>query len=498
MQLQQLSALFIVSRIEGDGLVEFSGIQTDSRQVVPGDLFICLTGLKDDGHHYAEQAIDRGAVALVTRYPLDVTVPMLITGDTRHALAVIANYYYQYPSTKMKLIGVTGTNGKTTTTHLIDMILREQGYMTGLMGTIEMRIQSDHYEVNQTTQESLELQRNLRRMKDAHTQYCIMEVSSHALAMGRVKGCRFRTAVFTNLSQDHLDFHQTMTQYRDAKGLLFSRMGNVFYTARDDQQFVVLNADDPISRHYKQLTAAQVITFGIDQKADVRAHDINISAQGTSFVVDTFQGTCSLQMRLIGKFSVYNALAAIAVALIEAVPLTHVKRTLQMVQGVPGRFELIEAGQTFVTIVDYAHTPDSLENVLMTIRDFAKADVICVFGCGGDRDQSKRPLMGRIAAKYCDQLYITTDNPRFEDPLTIMNDIEQGVLAQGMRQESYSLIIDRQKAIETAIVNARQNDVILIAGKGHETYQDIKGVKTNFDDRIVAQNAIRSFSGDQS
>lgn len=498
MLLCELSTLFITSLIKGEDRTEFTGIQTDSRQVRPGDLFICLYGLREDGHQYAEEAIANGAVALVVQHPLPVQVPMLIVNDTRHALAVIANHYYDYPSHSMKLIGVTGTNGKTTTTHLLDAIFTDQGYQTGLMGTIRMKIQSTYYEVSQTTQESLELQRNLRKMKDAKTQYCMMEVSSHALKLGRVKGCRFRTAVFTNLSQDHLDYHITMEQYREAKGLLFSRLGNLFFPDPEDHQFVVINQDDVTAEHFKQLTAAQVITYGIEQPADVTAHHIKLSARGTTFEVDTFKGKTDIHIQLVGKFSVYNALAAIAVSLIEGIPLADVKRSLQQIKGVPGRFELVDAGQPFYTIVDYAHTPDSLENVLTTISEFAEGNIICVFGCGGDRDRSKRPLMGKIAAQYCDQLFITTDNARFEDPEAIMAEIEQGVLEQGMSKSKYELIVDRRQAIEAAIVKASRNDVILIAGKGHETYQDIRGVKSDFDDRIVAQNAIRSFSGDHS
>lgn len=494
--LEQLSSLLVLSRIKGNKQTEFTGLKTHSDSVQPGDLFFCLIGQHDDGHRYAADAVGRGAVALVVQHELELDVPMLIVNDGRHALAVIANHFYDYPSHAMPLIGVTGTNGKTTTTYVLDKLLSDCGHRIGLMGTIQMRIANKAYEVKHTTQESLELQSHLRKMKDVGTSYCIMEVSSHALQLGRVKGCRFRTAIFTNLSQDHLDYHKTMGQYEEAKGLFFSRMGNEFHASKHMHQYAVLNADDPVAERYAQLTTAQVITYGIENKADVRAEHINISARGTSFELITFRGTINIQLKLIGKFSVYNVLAAVTAALLEGVKLEQIQASLAEIKGVPGRFEAIEVGQPFVVIVDYAHTPDSLENVLKTIRDFAEGEVICLFGCGGDRDRSKRPIMGHIAATYSDRLIITSDNSRTEDPAQILQHIEAGVVRAGMPKDRYELIIDRQEAIETAIEKASRNDVILIAGKGHETYQEIMGQKLQFDDRVIAKNAIRGLLSD--
>jgi UDP-N-acetylmuramoyl-L-alanyl-D-glutamate--2,6-diaminopimelate ligase len=493
MQLQELASLLMLSHIEGNPETEITGIQTDSRKVIPGDLFICLPGHHYDGHDFAEKAIESGAVALVVQKETSVLVPKLIVNDCRYAMAVIANHFYGYPSQSMKLIGITGTNGKTTITYLLDKILSDQGHRTGLMGTIQMKIGDASYEVKNTTQEALELQQALRKMKDLDTQFCMMEVSSHALQMGRVKGCFFRTAVFTNLSQDHLDYHKTMDQYREAKGLLFSRLGNTFHPQEEAHQFAVLNADDSASEYFKQLTTAQIITYGIDQEADVRASDIKITAKGTEFMLSSFCGEIKFHLQLIGKFSVYNALAAIAASLAEGVPLIAIKNSLEEVKGVDGRFEAVHEGQSFLTIVDYAHTPDGLENVLKTIREFAEGRVYCVFGCGGDRDRTKRPIMGSIAAKYSDVIMITSDNPRTEAPFPILQDIEHGVLNEGFSEEQYHLIEDRQLAIEKAIEMASLKDVVLIAGKGHETYQEINGVRTDFDDRIVAKKAIRRF-----
>lgn len=496
MKLKELSALLVLSHMIGDEETDFQGIEIDSRRVKQGDLFICLSGQRYDGHDFAAMAVEQGAVALVVERRLPLAVPMLVVADSRHALAVIANHYYDYPSHELQLIGVTGTNGKTTTTFVLEQVLRDHGYETGLMGTIQMKIGSHTYEVLNTTQGALELQRHLRQMKDAGAQYCIMEVSSHALPMGRVKGCRFRTVIFTNLSQDHLDYHKTMEQYAAAKGLLFSRMGNVFYAARQHHQYAVLNADDDMAQRYAELTAAQVVTYGIEREAHVRAERIALNARGTSFHVKTFRGALDLQLQLVGKFSVYNVLAALTAALLEGVPLVHIKQSVERLQGIAGRFEVIDAGQSFATIVDYAHTPDSLKNVLQTIREFATGSVICVFGCGGDRDRTKRPQMGQIAAQLCDRLIITSDNARSEDPWSILLDIEHGIKLAGMPKEKYDLIVDRQKAIEFAIEKAQPNDVILIAGKGHETYQEIQGVKYDFDDRVVAKNAIRSLLRD--
>jgi UDP-N-acetylmuramoyl-L-alanyl-D-glutamate--2,6-diaminopimelate ligase len=305
--------------------------------------------------------------------------------------------------------------------------------------------------------------------------------------MGRVKGVHFRSGVFTNLTQDHLDYHQTMENYHAAKRLLFARMNNGFQANPDKRQFAILNADDAASRDYAASTAANVITYGIDEAADVRAKEIKITAQGTQFSCETFVGSIDIQLKLIGKFSVYNALAAIATCLAENISLKNIRDSLVKVNGVDGRFETVDAGQSFTVIVDYAHTTDSLENVLTTIREFAVGKIITVFGCGGNRDRTKRPKMARIAAEYSDYVLATSDNPRFEEPETILQDVEQGLL--GTKTE-YELIVERQVAIARAIHLATDNDIVLIAGKGHETYQEIKGARYPSDDRVLAQAAI--------
>ncbi|WP_337098617.1 UDP-N-acetylmuramoyl-L-alanyl-D-glutamate--2,6-diaminopimelate ligase [Paenibacillus sp. YIM B09110] len=491
MRIIELAELLITARLIGDGEIAPTGIASDSRKVENGQLFICLSGSKTDGHLHAPEAVRRGACAIVAERELDIDIPQLIVKDSRHAAAVIADHYYGYPSRAMKLIGVTGTNGKTTTTYLIEQILQDQQQPTGVIGTIEWRYGSRAFEVSGTTPHSIELHRYLAEMRDAGTAYCAMEVSSHALAQGRVKGCRFRTAVFTNLTQDHLDYHQTMESYAAAKGLFFSRLGNTFTADGSERTYAVLNADDEASAYFSKLTSADVVTYGIDHEADVRASNVRITASGTTFHVSTFRGEIDISLQMAGRFNVYNALAAISAALIEGIELSRIKASLEAIPGVPGRIESVHAGQDFAVIVDYAHTPDGLENVLLAIRQFAEKRVLCVFGCGGDRDRKKRPIMGAIAAAYSDYVLVTSDNPRTEERFMILKDIEVGLREAVISSNKYELIADRKAAIEKAVEMASPGDVVLIAGKGHEHYQEIEGVKHPFDDRSVARDAIR-------
>jgi UDP-N-acetylmuramoyl-L-alanyl-D-glutamate--2,6-diaminopimelate ligase len=491
MRLKDVAALLATARLIGDGETELSGIETDSRSISEGQLFICLRGHTVDGHLFAPQAAGAGAAALIVERQLNLPIPQIVVRDCRLAMAVIANHFYDYPSHTLQLIGVTGTNGKTTTTYLIEQILNDQNKPTGVIGTIERRYAGLSFPMTSTTPQTLQLQRYLGEMRDAGTKYCAMEVSSHALEQGRVKGCRFRTAVFTNLTQDHLDYHETMDRYAAVKGLFFSRLGNEYMAEESERSYAVLNADDAAAAEYAELTASEVVTYGIDKEADVRATNIRITAQGTSFHVYTFRGETDVTLQMAGKFNVYNALAAISAVLLEGVELEAIARSLSAIPGVPGRVEAVNAGQAFAVIVDYAHTPDGLENVLRAIEQFAEQRIICVFGCGGDRDRSKRPLMGNIAVKYADYAIITSDNPRTEPPELILKDIEDGLIKGKIDPSTYELLADRKAAIQKAVEMASQGDVVLIAGKGHETYQDINGIKYPFDDRKVAKEAIR-------
>jgi UDP-N-acetylmuramoyl-L-alanyl-D-glutamate--2,6-diaminopimelate ligase len=491
LRLQQIAERFAVCELIGDGGTEITGMQMDNRKVKPGDLFFCVQGARFDGHSFAAQAAQAGAVALVVERRLDIDLPQLIVKKVRDAIPVAASHFFGYPSNSLQVIGITGTNGKTTTSYILEKMIADAGYRTGLMGNISIKIGDvtvPNIETN--TRESVDLQRTLSEMKEAAVDYCVMEVTSNGLVMGRVVGCRFRTAIFTNLTQDHLEHHGTMENYKAAKGLLFSRLGNAYAADPSSMQFAVLNADDPASAYYSGQTTAQVITYGVSADADVKASNIRVTARGTEFECATFAGSVSIRMKLVGKFNVYNALAAISAALAEGIPLEALKASLEQMDVVEGRMEVVDAGQPFLVLVDYAHTPDGLDNALSTIKELAERRIITVFGCGGDRDRTKRAPMGKVVANYSDYVIVTSDNPRTEDPEAILRDIVPGLAEAGLPEDRYELIADRRSAIKKAIDLVSPDDVVLIAGKGHETYQEVMGVKHDFDDRIVAREAI--------
>ncbi|MBU8877720.1 UDP-N-acetylmuramoyl-L-alanyl-D-glutamate--2,6-diaminopimelate ligase [Bacillus sp. FJAT-29790] len=462
---------------------DISSIENDSRNVQLGSLFICIKGFTVDGHDFAASAVTHGAAAVISEKELALPVPVIVVQNTRRAMAVLADAFFGQPSHKLHLIGITGTNGKTTTSHLIEKILSDAGRKTGLIGTMYTKIGEKSYEVKNTTPESLTLQRIFKQMVDVGVESTVMEVSSHALDEGRVHGCDFNLAVFTNLTQDHLDYHKTMDEYRIAKGLLFSQLGSAFsYTM---PKYAIINVDDLASQAYIKATAVHVLTYGIDNQADLQAINIQMTATGTSFDLLSPFGKYKVSLQLIGKFSVYNVLAAIGAGIASGLPIEQIIQSIEEVRGVSGRFETVDAGQNFSVIVDYSHTPDSLENALKTVNQFAKKRVFTIVGCGGDRDRSKRPLMAEIACRLSTDPIFTSDNPRSEDPIQILKDMEDG--AKG---KSYKIILDRKEAIHYAVNTAGKDDVILIAGKGHETYQLIGNRIFDFDDRLVAKEAI--------
>lgn len=465
--------------------IEVSGIEIDSRKVKKGDLFVCITGFLTDGHLYIDDAIENGAIAILTQKPVEANRPTIQVNDTSRALAMLATRLYDYPTKQLPLIGVTGTNGKTTVTYILEKIFKQYQKKTGIIGTIHMKIGDDAYPAENTTPNALELQRTFRKMVDEKVDQAIMEVSSHALDLGRVFGSEFDIAVFTNLTQDHLDYHPSIEDYLRAKTLLFSQLGNSYN--REKNKFAIINEDEPSSHLLKRSTAQHIITYGCQTEADVYATEIDLSASGTKFNLHTPIGSTMVNSKLIGKFNVYNMLAATAAAISAKVPLSIIKEALEWMNGVNGRFEVIDNDLPFTVIVDYAHTPDSLENVLKTIKDFQPRKLYVIVGCGGDRDKSKRPLMAKIALKYGDYAFFTSDNPRTEDPEQILDDMVSGL----EKTNDYEVIIDRKEAIYKAIQVADENDVILIAGKGHETYQQIGHRKYDFDDRIVAKDAIK-------
>ncbi|SET85478.1 UDP-N-acetylmuramoyl-L-alanyl-D-glutamate--2,6-diaminopimelate ligase [Salinibacillus kushneri] len=462
--------------------IEVQGIEMDSRQVQNDDLFICIDGFTVDGHDFAQMAEEKGACAVIAERPLSLTIPVIIVNDTVKVLAQLANQYYDYPSEKMQLIGVTGTNGKTTLTYLLDEIFQQYGDDTGLLGTIQMKIGKETYPVRNTTPDSLFLQKSLHKMVQNDVDTVMMEVSSHALDLGRVFGLDFDIAVFTNLSQDHLDYHKDMDDYLRAKSLLFAQMGNQYHNRK---KLAVLNYDDPAYSLLARSTAHEVLTYGLDERADVRAKNVSLRPDRTIFDMITPIGDIQIKSNLVGEFSVYNMLAAASAAICANIPLETVQKSLSLTNGVPGRFEPVQRGQDFGVIVDYAHTPDSLENVIKTVKTFTKGKIYVVVGCGGDRDKGKRPKMANVAVKYSDLAIFTSDNPRTEDPDQILKDMTTGLEAQNFEVEQ-----DRKEAISKAIQLCNPGDVVMIAGKGHETYQEIGTERFTFDDREIASNMI--------
>lgn len=466
--------------------ITIKSLQMDSRQVTDGDLFICIKGFTVDGHDFVDQAISNGACAVISEQHMDISVPTIVVPDTSRALAMLAAKFYNFPTEQLQLIGITGTNGKTTITYLLEMIFVQYQKKTGLIGTIQMKIGDQSIPMVNTTPDALRLQQSFDQMVEQDVDVAMMEVSSHALDLGRVYGCDFDIAIFTNLSQDHLDYHKDMRDYLRAKSLLFSQLGNTY--RKDKPKYAIINADDPNSVYLKKSTAQPVITYGCKEKAQVMAKNIQLNTMDTTFTLHTHVGKVTIKSQLIGMFNVYNMLAASSAALAANVPLHIIKKALELVPGVSGRFEQVKEGQNYTVIVDYAHTPDSLENVLQTIKDFAKRKVYVVVGCGGDRDRSKRPLMANIAVKYADYSIFTSDNPRSEDPTSIIKDMTRHL----SQTNNFEEIVSRRQAIFRAVELATNDDIILIAGKGHETEQHIGDQIFEFDDRIVAREAIRT------
>ncbi|MFA1818662.1 UDP-N-acetylmuramoyl-L-alanyl-D-glutamate--2,6-diaminopimelate ligase [Virgibacillus oceani] len=480
--LSSISFYETTSTIEN---IEIHTLEMDSRAVKKGSLFVCISGFTVDGHHFVEEAVKNGASAVIAEKPVQAYVPVITVADTARALSMLAVKFYNDPTRDFPLIGVTGTNGKTTVTYLLETIFNHYEKKTAVIGTIQMKIGKDTYPVNNTTPDSLHLQRSFKKMREEGVEQGVMEVSSHALDMGRVYGSDFDIAVFTNLSQDHLDYHENIDDYLRAKSLLFSQLGNTY----DDtgRKFAVINTDDQASDLLIRSTAQHVISYGYKKNAQVMAEAIKLEASGTSFRMKTPVGQIEVNSNLIGNFNVYNMLAASGAAIASNIPLPVIKEALESIEGVSGRFESVNEGQVFSVIVDYAHTPDSLENVLQTVKEFARNKVYVIVGCGGDRDRTKRPLMAGVALRFADHAIFTSDNPRTEDPQAILNDMTAEIDSTA---KSYEVIPDRKEAIHQAVQIAEKDDIILIAGKGHETYQQIGHTKYDFDDREVARQAI--------
>ncbi len=471
--------------------VEISGISYNSNTTKKGDIFVCLVGEHTDGHEYAQKAIDKGAVALLVEKEVKgVNIPQVQVNSTRHQIADIADRFYSSPSKGINLIGVTGTNGKTTVTHLIQKIIEENGEKCALIGTLGYKLSSDseYRNAKHTTPQAPELQATLRMIKDIEKiDNVAMEVSSHALEQNRVGGCRFNGAVFTNLTQDHLDYHITMDNYFKAKALLFQRLG--------EGDFAVINFDDEYSERFLSSINPEVrkFTYGVKRDADVMAKNISFSPNGAEFTLVYNNSEYPVNLHLNGMFSVYNVLAAITAAIAMGIDINLSLKALQNIHGVAGRFEVVNKKP--LVIVDYAHTPDGLENVLKAAREITPENgkLICLFGCGGDRDATKRPKMGAIAEKLADRIIITSDNPRSENPQQIITDIIAGL--KSVSTENVTVEPDRAEAISMLKTISNNNDVVVVAGKGHEDYQILKDKTIHFDDReevrkVFAQSVI--------
>jgi len=481
------SLIDIISGIEaqassGDCQVIVRGMSMDSRHVQPGDLYACVPGFQVDGHDFAASAVTSGAVALVVERFLPLDVPQIKVSNVRQVMGTLAAIVYGHPSEELELVGVTGTNGKTTITYLIEKIGIKHGKKVGLIGTLGSRIDGRDIPGERTTPEAIEVQKLLGDMVAEGVSLAVMEVSSHALALGRVAGCEFDVGIFTNLTQDHLDYHKTMEDYLSAKSLLFSDL----YGNKPVKKISILNGDDPVFMELSQASVASVVSYGIHNVVDYRAQNVEVTPKGVHFQVCFSEGIQDIWYATPGFFSVYNALAAFAWGVERGYVPSSVAEALAEISGVPGRFESVRQGQPFQVIVDYAHTPDGLENVVRTARDFTTGRLLTVFGCGGDRDRSKRPLMGEVASQWSDFLFVTSDNPRTEDPDQIIKEILTGVSGVDI-----VALRDRREAIWSACRLAKPGDTILIAGKGHETYQ-IFGTEVHpFDDREVAREALR-------
>jgi UDP-N-acetylmuramoyl-L-alanyl-D-glutamate--2,6-diaminopimelate ligase len=453
--------------------VEISGLAYSSQSVTPGALFFCVPGFRSDGHDFAPDAVARGAAALVTERRLDLGVPEIVVDDVRAAMGPAAARFYGDPTAELDVVGITGTNGKTTTAYLVRHLLEAAGRQTGLLGTVKRVVGGVEEEVERTTPEAIDLQETFRRMRDAGDQAVAMEVSSHALELGRVAGIRFACRVFTNLTQDHLDFHETMEAYFAAKRRLFEEPG-----------LSVVNVDD----EYGRRIAAEVdaVTFGIENEADYRARDIDFDVNGSRFTLETPDGELRIESPLAGLFNVQNLLGAIAA--VRSLGVEEI--SLEGFGRVPGRFEAVDEGQDFGVLVDYAHTPDSLENVLRAARELSRGRLHVVFGAGGDRDRGKRPLMGDAARRLADRVLVTSDNPRSEEPEAIIDEVMEGAGPAAERE------VDRRRAIARVIEEAEPGDVVVIAGKGHEQGQEFEnGRKEPFDDVTVVREALRSRLG---
>jgi UDP-N-acetylmuramoyl-L-alanyl-D-glutamate--2,6-diaminopimelate ligase len=488
MKIQKLLAGIDVVKVVGTVDAEILSVAYDSRRVAPGTIFFALRGEKTDGAKFVGEALRRGAIAVASEEPRPDGIPSQLTwielasGSGRRGLARAAANFYRHPADGLQLIGVTGTNGKTTTTFLVDSILREAGFKTGLIGTTEHRTPKRTRAAANTTPESLDLQEMFAEIRDSGGTHAVLEASSHALAMERLWGCHFGVAIFMNLTRDHMDYHKTFDDYFAAKKILFEGTGS------GAPGVGVINVDDPYGARLTGL-ARRTLTYGLKGAPEVTARKFALSFDGLEFTASTPIGNVEVRSPLVGRFNVYNILAAIGAGIGLNIAKTKIETGIAKLQSVPGRFQRIDEGQPFLVIVDYAHTDDALRNLITTARELGpSARIITLFGAGGDRDRSKRPLMGEAAGSLSDLVVLTSDNPRGEDPLRIINDVLVGLQKSNVK---YRVEPDRELAIANALDEAQPGDIVLLAGKGHETYQVLRDGTVEFDDREKAQSILR-------
>ncbi|WKZ17624.1 MAG: UDP-N-acetylmuramoyl-L-alanyl-D-glutamate--2,6-diaminopimelate ligase [Candidatus Jettenia sp. CY-1] len=459
------------------------GITQDSRKVKKGCVFVAIKGHKLDGHDFLVKAMEKGAIALVVekRSGVALQIPQIIVSNTRQALACMSNHFYDEPSSKMIVTGITGTNGKTTTSYLTKSIIEASGSEAGLIGTIQYQIGRRVIPAQETTPESVEIQSYLSQMLKSDIRYAVIEASSHALSQHRLDGIHFSSAIFTNLSAEHLDYHEDIKNYREEKLKLVKKL--------DSEAITVLNADHNMSKYFAQCTKSRVIWYGIKRKnADVIAEDIHLGNDTTRFLLNSPWGKKTVYLKLVGKHNIYNALAAAASTLAQGFTIDTIKTGIESLPMVPGRLEKIDCGQDFLVYIDYAHTHQALQVILSTLREITTRRILLVFGCGGDRDRKKRPKMGHIAEKYSDLFWLTSDNPRSEDPCSIIHEIQKGLSSKA----AFRIQPDRKIAIEEALLEAKSGDVVIIAGKGHEQYQISKDTMTPFHDHEVVRHRLQN------
>jgi UDP-N-acetylmuramoyl-L-alanyl-D-glutamate--2,6-diaminopimelate ligase len=481
MKLRELLNGCSILNFSGDLDVDVLGLSYDSREVFPGGVFFAIRGTRTDGNRFIPKAIERGAAAVVSALPPvpSLVLPWVQVDDERAALASMAGTFYGHPTEKLHLIGITGTNGKTTTTYLVESILKAAGRSAAAFGTIEYRGPGFDFPAERTTPEAPDLEKLFRKVVDAGWEHAVMEVSSHAIAMKRVQGLRFEIAVFTNLSRDHLDFHGDMDSYFLVKKRLFEGMTGC------SPKVMVLNSDDPRYGELLNINPSSVISYGMEVAADIRPLNHQFAWEGTQAKYKTPLGELNVRTSLMGKPNLLNIGAAIGVGVALGIPADAIVRGIHQLPNVPGRFEAVNVGQPFRVIVDYAHTDDALQKLMRSARDITTGRLIVVFGCGGERDRTKRPAMGEIAARESDYAIVTSDNPRGEDPMAIIREIEAG-----MTRGRHRVVADRREAIRTALSEARKGDTVVIAGKGHEGYQTIGSASYAFDDRVVARELL--------